>query len=56
MYVVTLSQRGQRGEWPAASRSFPFAVSHCVTVGQAVRTAQRAYPGWTVVYVEDRRR
>jgi len=35
---------------PARGRSI--TLTHCATVAQAVRTAQRQHPGWTVVAAE----
>lgn len=56
-WSVFLNQRAPRPAWnhrlvvPPA-RGASRTISHCATIAQAVRTAQRAYPGWTVVAAE----
>lgn len=42
--------RKPRGPW--SHRAEFVWITHCATVAQAVRTAQRQQPGWTVVAAE----
>jgi hypothetical protein len=54
MWSVLLVQKPShsRRNWPGGRRPLRAVVTHCATVAQAVRTAQRQYPGWTVVAAE----
>lgn len=55
MFRVTLTQNGYTARFSRIEygiRTQLLDVAHCATVDQAVRTAQRQYPGWTCVAVE----
>lgn len=52
VYVAQKRERHKPGDWPRRERYGRLAVTHCMTVAQAVRTAQRRYPGWTAVAAE----
>ena len=49
---IVICQRAPQGWSLGRTHSFPVMVDHCPTVSDAVRSVQRAYPGWTALYAE----
>lgn len=56
VFVATLTQNGNTTRFSRIAyngrRTLVVDVRHCATPAQAVRTAQRRYPGWTCVVIE----
>ena len=49
---IVIGQAGRLRGPKDAGRTTEVVVDHCPTVRDAVRSAQRAYPGWTALYAE----